>query len=79
MNFDQQSGLAKQITSSVVSNSGYGVYDGGGIYSTGDGVLQSPRMQHLQASHVYNSAYSGENSRRKDGLKISNTEAYQNK
>ena len=36
--------LAKQLTSSAVSNS----FAGGGIYGIGgDGVLQSPRMQHL--------------------------------
>lgn len=59
-NFDQQSAFAKQMTSSAVSNSGYG---GGGMYGiAGEGVLQSPRMQHLQAS----AAYSG-----KDVLKIS--------
>ena len=58
--FDQQSAFAKQVTSSVVSNSGYG---GGGMYGiAGEGVLQSPRMAHLQGS----AAYSG-----KDVLKIS--------
>ena len=58
--YDQQSAFAKQMTSSAVSNSGYG---GGGMYGiAGEGVLQSPRMQHLQAS----AAYSGP-----DALKIS--------
>ena len=52
------------MTSSAVSISGYG---GGGMYGiAGEGVLQSPRMQHLQAS----AAYSG-----KDALKTSLKEA----
>jgi hypothetical protein len=54
------------MTSSVVSNSGYG---GGAFYGlAGDGIIGSPRMEHLHAS----AAYSG-----KDGLKISLKEASQ--
>ena len=55
--------MAKQMTSSAVSNSGYG----GAFYGlAGDGIIGSPRMDHLHAS----AAYSG-----KEGLKISLKEA----
>ena len=56
MSMDQQSMLAKQLTSSAVSNS----FGGGGIYGIGgDGVLQSPRMQHLPGDALRGSRKEG--------------------